>query len=32
VRTNDAGTMSSVAKTLSDQDMDDLANLMETLD
>ncbi len=30
-RTNDAGTMSSVAKTLSDQDMDDLAHLMETL-
>jgi cytochrome c553 len=30
-RTNDAGTMSSVAKSLSDQDMDDLAHLMETL-
>jgi cytochrome c553 len=31
-RTNDAGTMSSVAKTLSDQDMDDLAHLLESLD
>jgi cytochrome c553 len=30
-RTNDAGTMASVAKTLSDQDMDDLANYTETL-
>jgi cytochrome c553 len=31
VRTNDAGTMSSVAKTLSDQDMDDLAHYLESL-
>jgi len=31
-RTNDAGTMSSVSKTLSDQDMDDLANYLATLD
>lgn len=31
-RTNDAGTMSSVAKTLSDQDMDDLAHWLEDLD
>jgi cytochrome c553 len=31
-RTNDAGTMSSVSKTLGDQDIDDLANYLETLD
>jgi cytochrome c553 len=31
-RTNDAGNMSSVAKTLSDQDMDDLANYLTGLD
>ena len=30
-RTNDAGTMSSVSKTLGDQDMDDLANYIATL-
>jgi cytochrome c553 len=31
-RTNDAGTMSSVSKTLSDEDMDALANYSATLD
>jgi cytochrome c553 len=31
-RTNDAGTMSSVSKTLSDQDMDDLAHFLSGLD
>jgi len=31
-RTNDAGNMSSVSKTLSDQDMDDLAHFLSTLD
>ena len=31
-RTNDAGNMRSVAKTLGDQDMDDLANYIATLD
>ena len=31
-RTNDAGTMSSVSKTLSDQDMDDLAHYLAELD
>jgi len=31
-RTNDAGTMSSVAKTLSESDMDDLAQYLSTLD
>jgi cytochrome c553 len=31
-RTNDAGTMSSVAKTLGEQDMDDLAHYIATLD
>jgi cytochrome c553 len=31
-RTNDAGNMSSVSKTLSDQDMDDLANFIAGLD
>ena len=31
-RTNDAGTMSSVSKTLSDQDMDDLAHYLVELD
>ena len=31
-RTNDTGTMSSVSKTLSDQDMDDLAHYIATLD
>ena len=31
-RTNDAGTMSSVSKTLNDQDMDDLANYLANLD
>jgi cytochrome c553 len=30
-RTNDAGTMSSVSKTLSDPDMDDLANYLASL-
>jgi cytochrome c553 len=31
-RTNDAGNMASVSKTLSDQDMDDLAHFLATLD
>ena len=31
-RSNDAGTMSSVAKTLSEQDMDDLAHYLAGLD
>ena len=31
-RTNDAGTMGSVSKTLSDQDMDDLAHFLSGLD
>ena len=31
-RTNDAGNMASVAKTLSEQDMDDLANYLAGLD
>jgi len=31
VRTNDAGTMSSVSKTLSAQDMDDLAHFIASL-
>ena len=31
-RTNDAGSMSSVSKTLSDQDMDDLAHFLSSLD
>ncbi len=31
-RTNDAGAMSSVSKTLSDQDMDDLAHFLSGLD
>lgn len=31
-RTNDAGNMSSVSKTLSDQDIDDLAHFLVTLD
>jgi cytochrome c553 len=31
-RTNDAGTMSSVSKTLSEQDMDDLAHFLSSLD
>jgi cytochrome c553 len=31
-RTNDAGTMSSVSKTLVDQDMDDLAHFLAGLD
>jgi cytochrome c553 len=31
-RTNDAGNMSSVSKTLSDQDIDDLAHFLSTLD
>jgi cytochrome c553 len=31
-RTNDAGTMSSVSKTLSEDDMDALANYLESLD
>ena len=31
-RTNDAGTMSSVSKTLSEQDMDDLAHFLGSLD
>jgi cytochrome c553 len=31
-RTNDAGNMASVAKTLSDQDIDDLAHYLATLD
>ena len=31
-RTNDAGNMSSVSKTLSDQDIDDLAQYLVTLD
>jgi cytochrome c553 len=31
-RTNDAGTMTSVARTLSDQDMDDLAHYLASLD
>jgi cytochrome c553 len=31
-RTNDAGTMSSVAKTLGESDMDDLAHYLSTLD
>jgi cytochrome c553 len=31
-RTNDAGTMSSVSKTLSDQDIEDLAHYLATLD
>jgi cytochrome c553 len=30
-RTNDAGNMASVSKTLSDQDMDDLANYLAGL-
>jgi cytochrome c553 len=30
-RTNDAGNMSSVSKTLSDQDMDDLAHYLASL-
>jgi cytochrome c553 len=31
-RTNDAGTMSSVSKTLNEQDMDDLAHYLASLD
>jgi len=31
-RTNDAGTMSSVSKTLTDQDIDDVAHFLSTLD
>lgn len=31
-RTNDAGTMSSVSKTLSDEDIEDLAQYLTTLD
>jgi cytochrome c553 len=31
-RTNDAGNMASVSKTLSDQDIDDLAHFLTTLD
>jgi cytochrome c553 len=31
-RTNDAGTMSSVSKTLSDQDIEDIAHYLATLD
>ena len=31
-RTNDAGTMASVSKTLNDQDIDDLAHLLDELD
>jgi cytochrome c553 len=31
-RTNDAGNMASVSKTLSDQDIDDLANYVANLD
>lgn len=31
-RTNDAGTMSSVSKTLSDEDIEDLAHYLATLD
>jgi cytochrome c553 len=31
-RTNDAGTMSSVSKTLSDEDIEDLAQYLATLD
>jgi cytochrome c553 len=31
-RTNDAGNMASVSKTLSDQDIDDLAHFLATLD
>jgi cytochrome c553 len=30
-RTNDAGNMASVSKTLSDQDMDDLAHYLASL-
>ena len=31
-RTNDAGNMASVSKTLNDQDIDDLAHFLATLD
>jgi cytochrome c553 len=31
-RTNDAGTMSSVSKTLGESDMDDVAHYLSTLD
>jgi len=31
-RTNDAGNMSSVSKTLSDEDIEDLAHYLATLD
>jgi cytochrome c553 len=31
-RTNDAGSMSSVSKTLSDQDIEDIAQYLVTLD